>query len=156
MCIRDRAINRLLERVNLLVTQQMCFIADAAHELRSPLTALSVQAQNLDRATSLADMQARVAPLQAGIERAQRLTDQLLNLARIQTGGTCLLYTSVLAFWISYILTRPLGASSGDFLTQPISNGGLGLGAVATTGIFLTIILGLVIFLTVTRRDVVE
>ena len=82
-----QAINRLLERVNLLVTQQMRFIADAAHELRSPLTALSVQAQNLDRATSLADMQARVAPLQAGIERAQRLTDQLLNLARIQTGG---------------------------------------------------------------------
>ena len=63
---------------------------------------------------------------------------------------------AVLAFWISYILTRPLGASSGDFLTQPISNGGLGLGAVATTGIFLTIILGLVIFLTATRRDVVE
>ncbi len=82
-----QAINRLLERVNLLVAQQTRFIADAAHELRSPLTALSVQAQNLDRATSLADMQARAAPLQAGIVRAQRLTDQLLNLARIQTGG---------------------------------------------------------------------
>ncbi len=63
---------------------------------------------------------------------------------------------AVLAFWIAYILTRPLGASSGDFLSQPISNGGLGLGAVGTTGIFLVTILGLVTFLTITRRDVIE
>lgn len=82
------AINRLLERVNYLMGQQRRFIADAAHELRSPLTALSVQAQNLRQAGSLEAMQARVAPLQAGIERARQLTEQLLSLARTQAGAT--------------------------------------------------------------------
>lgn len=82
------AINRLLERVNHLMAQQMRFIADAAHELRSPLTALSVQAQNLQHAQSPEAMHARILPLQAGIERAQRLTDQLLSLARTGMGKT--------------------------------------------------------------------
>lgn len=81
-----QAINRLLVRVGELMGQQRRFIADAAHELRSPLTALSVQAQNLKQAATLTDMQARVLPLQAGIERARRLTEQLLSLARTQAG----------------------------------------------------------------------
>ncbi len=81
------AINRLLVRVGNLVDQQRRFVADAAHELRSPLTALAVQAQNLSQAQTLADMRARVAPLQAGIERARRLTEQLLSLARVQSGA---------------------------------------------------------------------
>lgn len=54
---------------------------------------------------------------------------------------------SVLAFWMAYILTRPFGASIGDFLSQPRSNGGLGLGTVGTSAIFL-LILCLVIYLT--------
>ena len=83
-----QAINRLLARVNHLMSQQRRFIADAAHELRSPLTALSVQAQNLHQANSLEAMHERVAPLQAGIERARQLTEQLLNLARTQAGGS--------------------------------------------------------------------
>ncbi|MCB1920071.1 MAG: two-component sensor histidine kinase [Candidatus Competibacteraceae bacterium] len=78
------AINRLLERVNLLIGQQRRFIADAAHELRSPLTALSLQAQNLTRAESLDAVRERVVPLQEGIERARHLTEQLLSLARTQ------------------------------------------------------------------------
>ena len=61
---------------------------------------------------------------------------------------------AVLAFWIAYILTRPLGASFGDYLSQPAANGGLGLGTVVTSMIFLASILGLVIYLTVSRRDV--
>lgn len=61
---------------------------------------------------------------------------------------------AVLAFWIAYILTRPLGASCGDWLSQPIANGGLGLGTVTTSLIFLSTILGLVVFLSVTRKDV--
>ena len=83
-----QAINRLLERVNQLMTQQRRFIADAAHELRSPLTALSVQTQNLRQAGSLEAMQERIVPLQAGIERARQLTEQLLSLARIQAETT--------------------------------------------------------------------
>lgn len=80
------AINRLLERVNHLMGQQRRFIADAAHELRTPLTALSVQAQNVRQAGSLEAVRERVAPLQAGIERARQLTEQLLNLAKTQAG----------------------------------------------------------------------
>lgn len=60
---------------------------------------------------------------------------------------------AVLAFWIAYILTRPLGASLGDYLSQPRNEGGLGLGTVGTSAIFLSTILGLVIYLTKTRRD---
>ncbi len=59
----------------------------------------------------------------------------------------------VLAFWVAYILTRPLGASLGDYLSQPTDDGGLGLGTVGTSGIFLAAILGLVVYLTVSRRD---
>jgi uncharacterized membrane-anchored protein len=60
---------------------------------------------------------------------------------------------AVLAFWIAYILTRPLGASLGDYLSQPRDADGLDLGTVGTSVIFLVTILGLVIYLTKTRRD---
>ncbi len=60
---------------------------------------------------------------------------------------------AVLSFWIAYILTRPLGASLGDYLSQPRHAGGLGLGTVGTSVIFLLTILSLVIYLTKTRRD---
>lgn len=53
---------------------------------------------------------------------------------------------AVLAFWLAYILTRPLGASLGDLLSQPSSNGGLGLGTVVTSVTFLVVIVGLVLF----------
>jgi uncharacterized membrane-anchored protein len=59
----------------------------------------------------------------------------------------------VLAFWIAYILTRPLGASIGDYLSQPHDSGGLGLGTTVTSVIFLTTILGVVIYLTKSKRD---
>jgi two-component system OmpR family sensor kinase len=80
------AINRLLGRIQRLINQQRRFVADAAHELRTPLTALSVQAQNLEQAGSLQAMQERIMPLRTGIERARRLTEQLLSLARMQAG----------------------------------------------------------------------
>ena len=60
---------------------------------------------------------------------------------------------AVLAFWLAYILTRPLGASIGDYLSQPKADGGLGLGTTATSLIFLSSILGMVIFLTITKKD---
>ena len=61
---------------------------------------------------------------------------------------------AVLTFWIAYILTRPLGASFGDYLSQPVTEGGLGLGTVITSVIFFSTIAGLVIYLSVTQRDV--
>jgi uncharacterized membrane-anchored protein len=60
---------------------------------------------------------------------------------------------AVLAFWIAYVLTRPLGASIGDLMSQTKADGGLGLGTTGTSAIFLTTILALVIYLTVTKRD---
>jgi uncharacterized membrane-anchored protein len=60
---------------------------------------------------------------------------------------------AVLAFWLAYILTRPLGASIGDYLSQPRSDGGLGLGTTGTSALFVVAILGLVVYLTRTKRD---
>ena len=60
---------------------------------------------------------------------------------------------AILAFWVAYILTRPLGASLGDYLSQPADSGGLALGSVVTSAIFLATILGVVVYLTRTRRD---
>jgi len=60
---------------------------------------------------------------------------------------------SIVAFWAAYILTRPLGASIGDYLSQDKDVGGLGLGTVGTSAIFLTAILAVVIYLVKTKRD---
>jgi len=62
----------------------------------------------------------------------------------------------ILAFWIAYILTRPLSASIGDFLSQSTKDGGLGLGIAITSAIFLVAILATVIFLTRTKKDVID
>lgn len=59
----------------------------------------------------------------------------------------------VVAFWAAYVLTRPLGASLGDFLSQPVANGGLGLGTVVTSEAFLAAILALVAYLAISKAD---
>ncbi|EXU73609.1 sensor histidine kinase [Erwinia mallotivora] len=82
------AINRLLERVSLSVEAQRRFVADAAHELRSPLTALSLQAENLSATALPAESQRRVMRLREGITRAKNLLEQLLSLARAQSRET--------------------------------------------------------------------
>lgn len=61
----------------------------------------------------------------------------------------------IVAFWTAYIMTRPLGASLGDYLSQSPTYGGLGLGATVTSILFLGAILLTIIFLSVTKRDVV-
>ena len=61
----------------------------------------------------------------------------------------------VLAFWFSYVLTRPLGASIGDYLSQPAGLGGLGLGATVTSLIFAVGIIGIVAYLAATKADVI-
>lgn len=78
------AINAQIERIKRLLDEQRRFIAIAAHELRSPLTALSLQAQNIQGAPTPEAMRERVDPLMAGIERSRHLLEQLMNHAQAQ------------------------------------------------------------------------
>ena len=80
-------------------------------------------------------------------------------------GGLILLITilyyakligSILAFWAAYVLTRPLGASIGDFLTQPPKEGGLGSSTMMVSAVFLVVIVALVAYLSVSRIDAIE
>jgi uncharacterized membrane-anchored protein len=58
---------------------------------------------------------------------------------------------SILAFWLAYIFTRPLGASFGDLLSQPVEYGGLGFGTVVTSFMFLVSIAAIVAYMTITK-----
>ena len=75
-------LNLLFGRVRTAFEAQQNFVADAAHELRTPLAALRLQAQSLDRADTPEARQVAVGRLTAGIDRATRLVEQLLILAR--------------------------------------------------------------------------
>jgi len=80
------AINSLMHRVGEVLSLQRRFIADAAHELRSPLTALTLQAENLEHADTIQERSDRLQKLKLGLVRARTLLEQLLSLARQQTG----------------------------------------------------------------------
>ena len=62
----------------------------------------------------------------------------------------------VLSFWIAFILTRPLGANIGDYLSSKHDDGGLGLGTAGTSFVFLAAILVTVVYLTIRKPDVIE
>ena len=79
------AINRLLARVGQSMESQRRFVADAAHELRSPLTAMSLQAERLAEAEMSSVARERLTVLRQGIERSRSLLDQLLTLAKAQS-----------------------------------------------------------------------
>jgi uncharacterized membrane-anchored protein len=66
------------------------------------------------------------------------------------------LLTGVTAFWIAYVLTRPLGASIGDFLSQAAADGGLGWGPETTSYVFLGAIVATVAYLSITKRDTLK
>ena len=76
------SINRLLERIHAMMDQQRRFVADAAHELRTPITAISLQAENLSQAELPPDSRQRLAALKSGARRTTHLLEQLLALAR--------------------------------------------------------------------------
>jgi uncharacterized membrane-anchored protein len=100
----------------------------------------------------------------AGDLSAERLNLGYLTSVLIFGGMIAVVYAAhlrfninaILAFWIAYILTRPLGASIGDYLSQPHKIGGLGLGTTVTSAIFLTTILAVIVYLTVSKVDRIE
>lgn len=81
------ALNDLLQRRSEALDAQRAFIADAAHEMRTPLTALQLQATLIERADSDASRIAAVADLKRGLVRASHVVQQLLTLAREEPGG---------------------------------------------------------------------
>ncbi len=81
------ALNALLQRLSQSLDTQRAFVSDAAHELRSPLTALKLQLEMLRRAPDDASRETAVDALSAGIDRATRLVEQLLVLARVEPGA---------------------------------------------------------------------
>lgn len=82
------SINRLLDRIGTMFDKQRRFVADAAHELRSPITALSVQAENLEHAGLSHDGRVRLDSLRTGIRRTAHLLEQLLALARYDSDAS--------------------------------------------------------------------
>jgi len=76
------SINRLLERIDTMMEQQRRFVSDAAHELRTPITAISLQAENLSQVELPPDSRDRVVALKNGARRTAHLLEQLLALAR--------------------------------------------------------------------------
>jgi uncharacterized membrane-anchored protein len=75
-----------------------------------------------------------------------------LVIAAIAAGYYLLGVNAILAFWLAYIFTRPLGASIGDLLSQPFEYGGLGLGTIVTSLIFLAMIIATVIYMTIRHQ----
>ncbi|MFD0067902.1 hypothetical protein [Streptomyces sp. NPDC056690] len=63
---------------------------------------------------------------------------------------------NVLLFWIAFVLTRPLGATAGDFLTKPVAKGGLNLGTVGSSAVLLAVLLGLVAYAQLQERRTTE
>ncbi|MFJ2709412.1 ATP-binding protein [Pseudomonas sp. NPDC087346] len=102
------AINRLLARVANTLETQRRFVADAAHELRSPLTALSLQAERLAAADMSAQAHERLLPLRRGIERGRNLVDQLLNLAKAQADNRVALPVQVLTVSVHQVYRQVL------------------------------------------------
>jgi len=81
------AINDLMARLGSALAMQRHFVADAAHELRTPITALRLQLQLLERASDAGQRTAAQDELRAGIDRAQHLVEQLLQLSRLGPEG---------------------------------------------------------------------
>jgi two-component system OmpR family sensor kinase len=81
-----RSLNQLLDRLRAALAAQRAFVADAAHELRTPLAALKLQAQ-LVRGAEGAERATALAELEAGLDRATRVVGQLLTLARLEPGA---------------------------------------------------------------------
>src|SRR5262249_32711956 len=78
-------LNELLSRLELALQQQRHFVADAAHELRTPIATLQLQLDMLQRSDNEEERTHAIAQLQIGLQRATHLTQQLLTIARAET-----------------------------------------------------------------------
>ena len=129
------AINGLLGRTGAAMESQRRFVADAAHELRSPLAALSLQAERLHAAPMSPEATERLEALQAGIRRSRHLLEQLLLLARAQNarwgqGQTAATAASAPAVAVLPVMRRVL-----EDLLPLADQKGLNLGISAAPGV---------------------
>lgn len=129
------ALNGLLQRLGQTLETQRAFLSDAAHELRSPLTALKLQIEGLKRAPDEPARSAAVALLADGIDRAARIVEQLLTLARSEPGVPATAMDTVnlseivreaVADTVPYALSR--GSEFALFADEPLSVQGDRLG----------------------------
>jgi signal transduction histidine kinase len=117
------AVNGLLERLNLALDAQRKFIADAAHQLRTPLTAIKLHAEQAFHARDDVAQRAAISELRASADRAVRLSNQLLSLARAEPGEQTARFVGVdlveLAFetgaeWVPRAITRHIDLGFAD------------------------------------------
>jgi two-component system OmpR family sensor kinase/two-component system sensor histidine kinase QseC len=127
-----QSLNALLERLGAALAAQRHFVGDAAHELRSPLTALKLQVQLMRRAPDDAARDAAALALTAGVDRATRLVEQLLALARSEAGpprDAGLPAAAPLAELVRQAMADvgPLAAERGTTLELDVADGAEGL-----------------------------
>jgi two-component system OmpR family sensor kinase len=104
-----RSINSLIGRLKDAMSHQRRFVASAAHELRSPLAALSLQAGNLGATITSPDARERLSAFQSGLRRTHRLVEQLLALARSEQAAL----EQPAAWSLSAAVTEAINASIG-------------------------------------------
>jgi two-component system OmpR family sensor kinase len=114
-----RSINSLIGRLKDAISHQRRFVASAAHELRSPLAALSLQAGNLGATITSPDARERLSAFQSGLRRTHRLVEQLLALARSEQE----ILEQPAAWSLSAAVTDAINASIGLARTKDIDLG---------------------------------
>lgn len=115
------SINGLMQRLGVAFSAQRRFLADAAHELRTPITALRLQLQLLERTTDDQERKRALIELHSGVDRSQRLVQQLLQVARTEPDGEA---TRLAPLDLSALVRAQVAALSGK-----AEQAGLDLGA---------------------------
>lgn len=119
-----QALNRLFGRIAVLIESERRFTADAAHELRTPLAGIRMQAQVAQGATVAAERNDALAATLQGCDRAARLVDQLLQLARLENQSDVTRDTAELAVCVQRMAhdLTPAAARRGQHLLLPLAD----------------------------------